>query len=122
MEYACLEVDAGGTARFGEAPVNFSPLAYAPPAPVVDVSSPLPAASVFFVTAPAGWTGALRAGALRQLFLCLDGEIEIRADDGEVRCFRPGSALVVDAGTGREHPCRVVGPAPARVAVVQLSG
>ena len=92
-----------------------------PPGSPIDVSSPLPASSVFFVTVPAGWSGALRAGALRQLFLCLEGEIEVVADDGETRCFPPGSALIMDAGSGREHPCQVAGAIDARVAVVQLS-
>ena len=120
MYYACLEPDATGLARFSDEPLSFSPLPYAPPAPLVDVSSPLPAGSMFFVSSPPEWEGALRSGACRQVFLCLAGQVEVRADDRETRCFRPGSALVVAAGAGREYPCRVVGPDGALVAVIQL--
>lgn len=120
MHYACLEPDATGVARFGDAPLSFSPFAYAPPAPPVDASSPLAATSLFFVSSPPAWEGALRSGACRQLFLCLAGEVEVGADDQVTRCFRPGSALVIAAGAGREHPCRVVGPEAALVVVVQL--
>ena len=120
MHYACLESDATGVARFGEVPLSFAPLAYAPPAPPIDVSSPLPAASVVFLSSPSGWEGALRSRSCRQLFLCLGGEVEVRADDGEPRSFRSGSALVVAAGRDREYPCRAVGPDAALVAVVQL--
>ncbi len=120
MHYACLEPDTTGASRFSDAPLSFSPLAYAPPASPVDVSPPLPAASVFFVSSPPGWVGALRSGVCRQLFLCLAGQVEVRADDRETRCFRPGSALVIAAGAGREYPCRVVGPDASLVAVIQL--
>ena len=120
MHYTCLESDATGVVRFGDAPLSFTPLAFTPQAPPVEVSSPLPAASMFFVVSPAGWEGALRSGGRRQLFLCLTGEVEVRADDQECRCFRPGSALVVAAGGSRAYPYRVVGTDVALVAVVQL--
>lgn len=120
MHYACLEPDATGVARFSDTPLSFAPIAYAPSAPDVEVSSPLPVASMFFVSSSSDWQGALRSGHCRQLFLCLTGQVEVRADDREMRCFRPGDALVVAAGVGREYPCRVVGPDGTLVAVIQL--
>ncbi len=120
MHHACLEPDATGVTRFQDVPLSFAPFAYASPAPQVDISSPLPAASMVFVSSPPGWEGALRSRACRQLFLCMAGEVEVRADEGEPRCFRPGSALVVAAGAGREYPYRVVELDGALIAVVQL--
>ena len=49
--------DAEGTSHFDDAEVELESVDYAPPAPPLDISAPLPAERAILFEFPAGWFG-----------------------------------------------------------------
>ena len=51
----------------------------------------------FWLGAPGDWTGQCPSShPRRQIFCTVEGEYEMTASDGEVRCFPAGSVLLVE--------------------------
>jgi hypothetical protein len=73
---------------------------------------------MFLLLLPAGWYGEFHPVPSRQLMVMVAGALEVTASDGEVRLFRPGSAVLVDDIVGRGHATRS-SDGEAIVAVVQ---
>jgi len=94
---------------------------YAPPAPDVFLSRPMPAAAAVFLCAPAGWTGTWHVSPRRQLFVVLSGEVEVEMSDGTVERSGPGAVALLEDTTGRGHITRVIGGAPVEALVVPLA-
>ena len=120
MKYVRVYADAAGESHFEDVEVELAPVGYAPPAPVMELSTVVPATGFAFVRIPAGWDGDWHPTPRRQIFFYLAGEIEGETSDGEVRRFGPGSATLAEDTTGKGHRSRVVGDADALLAVVQL--
>jgi hypothetical protein len=95
--------------HFGRVDVDLSSTNYAPPAPPLDVSTPESAERALFFSAPAGWTGDFHPSPRRQIYFGLSGSIEVTTSDGEVRLFRPGSAVLLEDTHEKGHHTKVVG-------------
>jgi gentisate 1,2-dioxygenase len=102
MRYVRLYTDDLGVARFEDLEMDFAAADFAPPAPPVDVSSPMPAVGALFLRAPAGWSDAEHPAPVRQLMCMLSGAGEVTAG-GETRQFRAGDVLLVEDTDGPGH-------------------
>jgi hypothetical protein len=119
--YVRLYADAKGESHFSDEEMELKSVNFAPPAPPVDISAFTPARHFAFLQTPPGWFGDWHPTPYRQFFFFLSGEVEVRASDGDVRRFRPGSVLLVEDTTGRGHTSRDTTDDPLIAAVVQLT-
>jgi hypothetical protein len=118
----CTRIIAGpdGRSRFEDVDVPLAEVDYAPPAPPMGASDPLPARRSLLGRLPPGWFGDWHPSPTRQLFVQLAGEIEVTVGDGERRRFRVGDVVLVEDTTGPGHTTRVVGTEAARCLFVHL--
>jgi hypothetical protein len=117
---ARLYTDEAGESHFGTWKWHATEAAFAPPAPPVQVTEPVPAERVLMLRTPAGWHGDLHPAPRRQLMVVVAGSMEATASDGETRLFTPGSAILLEDTTGRGHSSRTV-DGEVLIAVTQLS-
>ena len=107
MRYTRLYDDADGTARFEDLEMSFTAADFAPPAPPLDVSPPMPAQAVLFLRADAGWHDPAHPAPARQLMVLVAGALEVTAG-GETRRFDVGSVILVEDTAGAGHGTRVL--------------
>jgi hypothetical protein len=120
MKYVKLYVDDCGESHFQDVDIALEPVDFAPPAPLIHLSSFQSATRYAFCRFPSGWHGDWHPAPRKQIFFILSGESEAQSSDGEVRQFGPGSVLLVEDTWGKGHISRVVGEHDMLVAVVQL--
>jgi hypothetical protein len=72
-----LYSDEHGTARFEDLQFSFAPRDFAPPAPPVDVSEPVPASAFMMLRLPAGWSDAAHPAPARQLMMVMSGSTDV---------------------------------------------
>jgi hypothetical protein len=115
-----LFADAAGESRFDEVEVDLSPSDFAPPAPPMDMSAPVPAGQFVFLQVPPGWVGDMHPTPRRQLSVVLSGAMEVSGATGERRVFVPGEFLLMEDTTGAGHATRSVGDDDLRMAITAL--
>jgi quercetin dioxygenase-like cupin family protein len=98
-----------------------SRLAEEPPGALPSASAPLPASAVYFREFPAGTFLDWHPAPRRQVVVVLSGTLECETGDGRVYRFGPGDARIIEDVSGPGHTTRVLGDAPAMVAVVALT-
>ena len=121
MRYMRIWTDAEGDSHFEDVEIGLSSVAYAPPAPPLDLSAPMAAERTVFFSFPVGWFGDWHPSPRRQLYFNLGGRLEVEASDGEVRQLGPGDIVLTDDLSGRGHVTRVIGDEPSVGAFVHLS-
>ena len=109
FEITRIFTDEAGDSHFGLATVNFALADFAPPALPISVSQGMKVDEVTFISSPVGWRGDWHPTPVRQIIVCLTGELEVQVSDGEVRTFGPGSVALVEDTVGKGHISRVVG-------------
>jgi hypothetical protein len=120
MKYVRIYTDEMGESHFEDKELALNPVDFAPPAPPIDVSAPFAATRVIYGRSPLGWRGDPHPAPKRQFFLLLQGMIEVRTSDGEVRTFGPGDIVLLEDITGKGHISEVVGEGEAFGAFIQL--
>jgi len=120
MKYARTYVDTEGISHFDDVEVDFEQSNFAPPAPPLFITSFNPASQYAFCTLPAGWYGDWHPSPHRQFSIILSGELEVQASDGELRCFGPGTAHLMEDTSGKGHKTRVVSASDVLAAIIQL--
>ena len=120
MRYVRVHADDAGESHFEDVVVALAPVDYAPPAPPLHLSAPMPASAFVFLAAPPRWEGDWQPAPMRQMIFYLAGEVEAQVSDGEVRRFGPGSATLVEDTAGKGHRSQVVSDDGVLLAVVQL--
>ena len=103
-----LYADQTGESDFAEEALNTVAADFAPPAPLVYVSTPLEAKRGIFLLLPEGWYGDLHPAPNRQLMILMREGLEVAASDGEVRRFRPGDMVLVEDTFGKGHATRSI--------------
>lgn len=106
MQYLRLYADGDGETHFATATLEMSEADYRPPAPMLYVSHGYPGAFQF-VRLPAGWEGRGITPPSRQFFVCLEGEVEIAASDGDTRKVKTGDVVLMEDTSGKGHRTRV---------------
>jgi hypothetical protein len=117
---ARLYSDEAGESHFGTWEWRATETAFAPPAPPVEVTEPVPAERVLMLRIPAGWYGEAHPAPRRQLMVVVAGAMEATASDGETRLFTAGNAILLEDTTGRGHISRTV-DGEVLIAVTQLN-
>ncbi len=120
LSYVRLYSDGSGESHFELLEIEMHSRDFAPPAPSFSVSAFAPAAQYGFLHVPRGWVGDLHPSPLRMWVFVLSGEMDFEASDGEHRSAVPGSVMLLEDTNGKGHRSRVVGGAPAVLAVVRL--
>jgi hypothetical protein len=120
MRYVRLYADAKGESRFVQVPEKFDETDHRPPAPPIFVSHAFEAEALQFVRVPAGWVGENICPPERQFFFCLQGQLEIRAGDGEKRTLHPGDVMLMDDASAKGHSSRVTGAKDLIAAIVSI--
>jgi hypothetical protein len=105
---ARLCTDEAGESHFGTWEWHAAQAEFAPPAPPLEVTEPVPAEQALMLRLPAGWYGKPHPAPRRQLMVMVAGSLETTASDGETRLFTPGSAILFEDTTGRGHTSRAV--------------
>lgn len=120
LNYTRIYADSDGESHLEDVEVGMSEVVFAPPAPPLRLSEFMESSKFSFLSARPGWFGDWHPAPKRQFMLFLQGEIEVEVSDGEVRCFGPGSATLLEDTGGKGHRSRVLGDKEAFLAVVQL--
>jgi hypothetical protein len=105
-----ITVDQDGTSHFADREIDLVARAYAPPAPPLEVSDPVPAARGMFFRMPSGWFGDWHPSPRHQYFVQTTGLLDVQVGDGEVRRLGPGTVVLLEDTPGPGHTTRVVGP------------
>jgi hypothetical protein len=100
--------DGSGGSRFEDAVDTLVPADFAPPAPPLGVSKPYAATVTRFIGAPAGWDSPPHPAPALQWVIIVRGVVEVRASDGAVRRFGPGTVVQLEDTTGAGHATRVL--------------
>jgi hypothetical protein len=74
-----------------------------------------PAVGWEITESPVGFESAVVTPRVPRTLVVLEGELEIRASDGERRTFRAGDVLYATDTNGKGHSSAVPGSRPARV-------
>jgi hypothetical protein len=108
LQYVRLYSDSLGESHFEDLELAFKLIDFAPPAPPISVSQVFDSNKVFVISSPPEWYGDWHPAPQRQFFFALSGELEVKASDGEVRRFGPGSVILVEDTFGKGHISRMV--------------
>jgi quercetin dioxygenase-like cupin family protein len=120
MQYIRLFADEKGETHFEPVALELSEADYRPPAPPMFVSHAYQADALQFVRIPSGWVGEHIHPPKHQFLLCLEGQLEIMASDGEKRTFGPGAAVLMEDTSGKGHRSRVKGSKDWIAAIVPV--
>ncbi len=120
MKFVRLYADEDGESHFEDIEVTLVPSNYAPPAPPINVSTPLPARLLIFLAVPPKWIGDWHPSPARQFMFFTGGELEIKASDGDVRLFKVGDIALGEDTYGKGHQSRVVGDGGVSATIVQM--
>jgi quercetin dioxygenase-like cupin family protein len=115
-----IYTDKDGVSHFGSTEVTFELADFAPPALPISVAQAMNVESVTIISSPVGWHGDWHPSPVRQIIICLAGELEVEVSDGEVRIFGPGSVTLVEDTEGKGHISRVVGTERAFMASIPM--
>lgn len=120
--YVRLYADERGETHFEDLRLSLLPQDFVPPAAPLNVAEFLPVAGSFWVGAPGDWAGDVpHTSPRRQLLITVEGEYEITASDGEVRCFPAGSVLLVEDTAGKGHQTNITYDRGALLFIVSLA-
>ena len=120
MRFTILTEDDDGESHYVDGDLALLERAFAPPAPPMHVSEPVPAARAVFFEIPVGWFGDWHPAPCRQYYVQTTGQLEVEVSDGEIRHFHPGDVVLVEDVRGTGHTTRVVSDDAVRGVYVQL--
>jgi hypothetical protein len=101
-----LFCDEAGDSHFEDIELPMSTVQYAPPAPALQLSTPVAATHVSWLRFPADWNDDAHPSPRRQLFVVLAGEVEGWTSNGDRRTFAAGDCLLMEDTSGKGHGAR----------------
>jgi quercetin dioxygenase-like cupin family protein len=120
MQITRTYTDDDGESHFDLVEVSLTEHDFAPPAPPLLVSAPVPAEQMVLIGIPLGWHGDWHPAPRRQYWVGLRGQLDVTVSDGETRRFGPGDVVLLEDTSGRGHVTREVGGEPVHGLFVQL--
>jgi hypothetical protein len=120
VPYVRIVFDEAGETHFADDSAGLVDGDFAPPAPLLGLSSAVGAEHVRFIGAAPGWDSPLHPAPRRQWVLMVRGIVEATTSDGETRRFGPGDAVLLEDTDGAGHRTRVIGDDPWLAMVVVL--
>ena len=115
-----IVTDGNGGTAFADGDVTLELGDFAPPAPPMLRSEPVPARAVRFLGATAGWDSPPHPAPARQYIVMLRGTVRSTVSDGETRTFVPGDVVLLGETTGEGHRTFIPGDADWLALVVVL--
>ena len=120
--YVRLYTDSHGETHFEDIEVPLTSHDYIPEAIPIFTTRFLPVTGSAWLGAPGEWEGDVPRPALkRQIFCTVEGEYQITASDGDVRCFPAGSVLFIDDTHGKGHLTSITNKKGALVFAVSIA-
>ena len=109
-KYVRIHVDESGESLFEDLEMELLPVDFSPPSGPTNIAEFLPTSQSLWVGVPVGWAGDTpHTSPHRQIFVVLQGEVELTASDGGVRKFSPGDVFLVEDTWGKGHSSRIIG-------------
>ena len=109
-KYVRIHVDESGESHFEDLEMELLPVEFSPPSGPTNIAKFLPTSQSLWVGVPGGWAGETpHTSPQRQIFVVLQGEVELTTSADGVRKFRPGDVLLVEDTWGKGHASRIVG-------------
>lgn len=106
MRYTRIFTGDDGSSRFDSGELSLTSEVFAPPAPPLDVSAPVPVRQMMVIRFPPGWTDAAHPAPARQWMFVLSGHGEVTAG-GETRPWGPGDAFLLEDTSPPGHATTV---------------
>ncbi|WP_300586282.1 cupin domain-containing protein [Marivita sp.] len=119
MHVHLLYADEAGESHWSDQPVSLEERSFAPPAKAIEVSEPEAATHSLFLRLRAGWDEPIHPTPVRQTLICLRGEVEVTASDGEKRRIRSGDVWRMEDRHGKGHHTRVTSAEDFECVIVQ---
>ncbi|MEM1430140.1 MAG: cupin [Pseudomonadota bacterium] len=116
-----LYVDDAGESHWRDTTVSLQERVFAPPAKGIFVSEPETAAAALFLTLPAGWDEPAHPSPIPQTLICVAGEVEVTASDGEARRIGVGDIWRMEDLHGKGHHTRVTSDVDFDCVIVQFA-
>ena len=120
IRYVRLHSDEKGESHFADEEADAEPSDFAPPAPSLYTTVPVPVNQFLFLVIPQKWYGDWHPAPHRQLMILISGEVQTTASDGEVGRFRQGDVVLLEDTSGKGHTTQCMN-GNAVFAVAQLS-
>lgn len=118
----CIHIyaDDHGETHFKDEMIELKLSEFAPPAPPIELSDFIPTSRCAFTIFPVGWYGDWHPTPEKQIFICLQGELEVIVSDGEKRFVNSGTIVFVEDKNGKGHITKVLGNVDVHATIVQL--
>lgn len=113
LKFLCVYADAEGESHFQGVEVACPVAEFVPGKPVIGLSPAYRAIEVAFAQVPSDWEGGWHPTPRRQFGVIVSGVLDIRASDGEVHRFTPGSVFLLEDTTGKGHNTSIMGETEA---------
>ena len=120
MKYLRIYTDESGESHFSDGVIGLEFTDFAPPAPPIKLSDYIHASRCVFIVFPVGWYGDWHPTPARQIFICIQGALEVTVSDGEKRIVDQGCIVFVEDTEGKGHITKVIGDVDVHATVVQL--
>lgn len=120
--YVRLYTDEFGETHFEDIELPLAAAEYVPATPPLFMADFYPVSGSFWLGVPGDWDGQAPHPTPRRQILCtVQGEYEVTASDGEVRCFPAGSLLLIEDTGGKGHKTRIPSNKSALIFAVALA-
>ena len=120
MKYTRIYNDLEGESHFEDVAVELDPVDFAPPAPPLNLATPVEAERVIFCAVESTWYGDWHPAPHRQFYFQMSGVLEVTVSDGETRQFEAGAIVLLEDLSGKGHRTRVAGDGTVHSAFIQL--
>lgn len=120
MKVQLLYADAEGESHWTDVTVALAERSFAPPAKAIEISDPEAATHSLFLRLRAGWDEPIHPTPVRQTLICLRGEVEVTASDGEARRIGTGDVWRMEDRHGKGHHTRVTSDEDFECVIVQF--
>lgn len=120
--YVRLYTDNFGDTHFEDLEVPLASQEFSPATPPLNLAQFLPVSGTVWIGAPGDWGGDVpHTAPQRQIFCTVEGEYEVTASDGEVRCFPAGSILLIEDTTGKGHQTSITYDRGALILAINIA-
>lgn len=120
MQYHHLYAGPDGESHWDTVKVGLEERTFAPPAKAIEISDPETTTQTMFLRLRAGWDEPIHPTPVRQTLVCLSGQVDVTASDGEVRRIGKGDVWRMEDRQGKGHHTRVVSAEDFECLIVQF--
>ena len=120
MKFYRLYCDEAGESHWRDEQVELEERTFAPPAKEIEISEPMAATQSLFLRLRAGWNEPIHPTPIKQMLICLRGQVRVTASDGDHRDIGPGDVWYMEDTSGRGHHTEVTSEEDFETVIVQF--